>query len=64
MGDKVLSDAQKETSYFVPNDKIAETILHTIVRNAIMTAMTPFVGEEVTGKSEYYNSNIHLLAKR
>ena len=40
MGDKVLSDAQKETSHFVPNDKIAETILHTIVRNAIMTAMT------------------------
>ena len=40
MGDKVLSDAQKETSCFVPNDKIAETILHTIVGGAIMTAMT------------------------
>ena len=40
MGDKVLSDAQKETSYFVPNDKNAETILHTIVGGAIMTAMT------------------------
>ena len=25
--------------------------------------LPPFVGEEVTGKSEYYNSNIHLLAK-
>ena len=40
MGDKDLTDAQKETSHFVSNDKIAETILHTIVRNAIMTAMT------------------------
>lgn len=26
--------------------------------------LPPFVGEEVSGKSEYYNSNIHLLAKR
>ena len=26
--------------------------------------LPPFVGEEVTGMSEYYNSNIHLLAKR
>ena len=40
MGDKVLSDAQKETSHFVSNGKIAETILHTIVEGAIMTAMT------------------------
>lgn len=26
-------------------------------------SIPPFVGEEVTGKPEYYNSNIHLLAK-
>ncbi len=26
-------------------------------------SVPPFIGEEVTGKSEYYNSNIHLLAK-
>lgn len=25
--------------------------------------MPPFAGQEVTGKPEYYNSNIHLLAK-
>ena len=35
-----MSDAQKETNYLVPNDKNAETILHTIVGGAIMTAMT------------------------
>lgn len=27
-------------------------------------AVPPFIGEEVTGKPEYYNSNIHLLAKK
>ncbi len=26
-------------------------------------SVPPFIGEEVTGKPEYYNSNIHLLAK-
>ena len=27
-------------------------------------SLPSFVGAEVTGKSEYYNSNIHLLAKQ
>lgn len=27
-------------------------------------ALPPFVGEEVTGRPEYYNSNIHILAHK